>query len=110
MGIDAVGETPYAEGFGDVGGPLWAYDPGDNGVPRPEKTMRLSDADTKAVREVCARTTSCTVLVVSGRPMVHAKVVARDGRAGRVVAAGQSREPVWRTSSTGTGRSPAGCR
>ncbi len=70
VGIVVVGETPYAEGFGDVGGPLWAYDPGDNGVPRPEKTMRLSDADTKAVREVCARTTSCTVLVVSGRPMV----------------------------------------
>jgi hypothetical protein len=26
---------PYSEGFGDVGGPLWAYDPGDNGVPPP---------------------------------------------------------------------------
>ncbi len=70
MGVVVVGETPYAEGFGDVGGPRWAYDPGDGGVPRPEKTMRLSDADTKAVRKVCARTTSCTVLVVSGRPMV----------------------------------------
>jgi beta-glucosidase len=70
VGVVVVGETPYAEGFGDVGGPLWAYDPGDGGVPRPEKTMQLSDADTKAVRKVCARTTSCTVLVVSGRPMV----------------------------------------
>jgi hypothetical protein len=28
--IVVVGETPYAEGFGDVGGPLWQ----DNGVPR----------------------------------------------------------------------------
>jgi beta-glucosidase len=69
-GIVVVGETPYAEGFGDVGGPRWAYDPGDNGVPRPEKTMKLSAADEKAVRRVCARARSCTVLVVSGRPMV----------------------------------------
>ena len=70
VGVVVVGETPYAEGFGDVGGPRWAYDPGDGGVARPEKTMRLSEADTKAVRKVCARTTSCAVLVVSGRPMV----------------------------------------
>jgi beta-glucosidase len=33
-GVVVVGETPYAEGFGDVGGPQWGYDPGDNGVPR----------------------------------------------------------------------------
>ncbi|MBZ5737045.1 glycoside hydrolase family 3 protein [Nocardioides mangrovi] len=69
-GVVVVGETPYAEGFGDVGGPQWAYDPGDNGVPRPEQTMQLSDADTQAVKTVCARTVSCTVLVVSGRPMI----------------------------------------
>lgn len=68
-GIVVVGETPYAEGFGDVDGPLWAYDPGDNGVPRPPKTMELSADDQNAVREVCARARSCTVLVVSGRPM-----------------------------------------
>jgi beta-glucosidase len=69
-GIVVVGETPYAEGFGDVDGPLWAWDPGDNGVPRPPKTMLLSDADEEAVRTVCARARTCTVLVVSGRPMV----------------------------------------
>jgi beta-glucosidase len=69
-GIVVVGETPYAEGFGDVGGPLWAYDPGDNNVPRPAKTMQLSDADKKAVQKVCAAAASCTVVVVSGRPMV----------------------------------------
>jgi beta-glucosidase len=69
-GIVVVGETPYAEGFGDVDGPLWAYDPGDAGVPRPPKTMRLSDADALAVRRVCSRAASCTVLVVSGRPMI----------------------------------------
>jgi beta-glucosidase len=69
-GIVVVGETPYAEGFGDVGGPRWGYDPGDNGVQRPEKTMQLSEADRRAVDDVCSRAASCTVLVVSGRPMI----------------------------------------
>jgi beta-glucosidase len=69
-GVVVVGETPYAEGFGDVGGPEWAYDPGDNGVPRPPKTMQLSDADTAAVNTVCAQAAKCVVLVVSGRPMI----------------------------------------
>lgn len=69
-GIVVVGETPYAEGFGDVGGPQWAYDPADNGVPRPKQTMRLSEADTQAIETVCERARSCTVVVVSGRPMV----------------------------------------
>ena len=70
IGVVVVGETPYSEGFGDVGGPLWAYDPGDNGVPRPPKTMQLSDADTAAVNTVCAEAAKCVVLVVSGRPMI----------------------------------------
>ena len=69
-GIVVVGETPYAEGFGDVGGPQWAYDPADNGVPRPKQTMQLSAADTQAIETVCERAKSCTVVVVSGRPMV----------------------------------------
>ena len=42
VGVVVVGETPYAEGFGDVYGPRWAFDPGDNGVPRPVKNMQLS--------------------------------------------------------------------
>ena len=49
-GVVVVGETPYAEGFGDVDGPQWAYDPGDAGVPRPKQTMQLSDADQQAIR------------------------------------------------------------
>jgi beta-glucosidase len=69
-GIVVVGETPYAEGFGDVNGPQWAYDPGDHGVPRPPKTMQLSDADANAVNTVCAQAARCIVLVVSGRPMI----------------------------------------
>jgi beta-glucosidase len=70
IGVVVVGETPYSEGFGDVGGPQWAYDPGDHNVPRPPKTMQLSDADTAAVNTVCAEAAKCVVLVVSGRPMI----------------------------------------
>ncbi len=69
-GIVVVGETPYAEGFGDVGGPQWAYDPGDEGQPRPAQTMQLSQDDRAAIRTVCDAARSCTVLVVSGRPMI----------------------------------------
>lgn len=70
LGVVVVGETPYAEGFGDVGGPSWAYDPGDNGQPRPPKTMKLSDADKATVDKVCAEAKRCAVVVVSGRPMI----------------------------------------
>lgn len=69
-GVVVVGETPYAEGFGDVGGPQWAWDPADAGVPRQPQTMELSDADRAAIETVCAAAASCTVLVVSGRPIV----------------------------------------
>jgi beta-glucosidase len=69
-GIVVVGETPYSEGFGDVGGPQWAYDPGDNGVPRPPQTMELNAADKAAVDKVCAAAAKCVVLVVSGRPLI----------------------------------------
>jgi beta-glucosidase len=67
-GVVVVGETPYAEGFGDVGGPQWGYDPGETGL-RPPQTMMLNDADKAAVNKVCAAARSCTVIVVSGRPM-----------------------------------------
>jgi beta-glucosidase len=70
VGIVVVGETPYSEGFGDVGGPQWAYDPGDDNQPRPPKTMRLSADDAAAVQRVCADAVTCVVVVVSGRPMI----------------------------------------
>ncbi len=59
-GVVVVGETPYAEGFGDVGGPTF-------GAPH---TMTLTDADTTAVRRVCRQAATCTVLTVSGRPVI----------------------------------------
>jgi beta-glucosidase len=70
VGIVVVGETPYAEGFGDVGGPQWGFDPGDNGQLRPPKDMKLSAADSAAVDKVCAEAASCAVVVVSGRPLI----------------------------------------
>jgi beta-glucosidase len=70
VGIVVVGETPYSEGFGDVGGPLWAFDPGDNKVPRPVKDMKLSAADKAAVDTVCSAAAKCVVVVVSGRPLI----------------------------------------
>jgi beta-glucosidase len=70
VGVVVVGETPYSEGFGDVGGPQWAYDPGDQGKPRPPKDMKLSTADKAAVDKVCAATTRCVVVIVSGRPLI----------------------------------------
>lgn len=69
-GIVVVGETPYAEGFGDVGGPRWSGDPGDNGVPRPIKDMQLSAEDKAAVDRVCAAARRCVVVIVSGRPLI----------------------------------------
>jgi beta-glucosidase len=67
-GVVVVGETPYAEGFGDVGGPQWGFDPGETGL-RPPQTMMLNDADKAAVDKVCSQARSCTVIVVSGRPL-----------------------------------------
>jgi beta-glucosidase len=69
-GVVVVGETPYAEGYGDVGGPQWAFDPADNNVPRPVKDMQLSAADKAAVDKVCGSVDKCTVVVVSGRPLI----------------------------------------
>lgn len=54
VGVVVVGETPYAEGFGDVG----------NG-----NDLELTDADKAAVDTVCAAM-KCAVLIVSGRPQL----------------------------------------
>ncbi|MER7792497.1 glycoside hydrolase family 3 N-terminal domain-containing protein [Streptomyces sp. NPDC097640] len=54
VGVVVVGETPYAEGAGDVG----------NG-----HDLRLSKADRAAVDRVCGAM-KCAVLIVSGRPQL----------------------------------------
>ncbi|MGW1598574.1 glycoside hydrolase family 3 N-terminal domain-containing protein [Streptomyces sp. NPDC002343] len=55
VGVVVVGETPYAEGVGDVG---------NNG-----HDLTLSAADRAAVDKVCAAM-KCAVLIVSGRPQL----------------------------------------
>ncbi|MFE7171877.1 carbohydrate binding domain-containing protein [Streptomyces sp. NPDC057616] len=54
VGVVVVGETPYAEGVGDVG----------NG-----RDLQLTAADKAAVDTVCAAM-KCAVLIVSGRPQL----------------------------------------
>ena len=68
-GVVVVGETPYSEGYGDVGGPQWAYDPADDGE-REKKLATLQPEDQALVDKVCAATARCVVLTVSGRPLV----------------------------------------
>jgi beta-glucosidase len=70
VAVVAVGETPYAEGFGDVGGPQWAYDPADAGQPREPKSLELQPQDRDVVKRVCGQVATCVVLVVSGRPQI----------------------------------------
>lgn len=70
VGVVVVGETPYAEGYGDVGGPRWPWDPADAGVPREPKTLGLKDTDRATIDKVCSAIETCVVLVVSGRPQV----------------------------------------
>ncbi|WP_240197095.1 glycoside hydrolase family 3 N-terminal domain-containing protein, partial [Nonomuraea lactucae] len=55
VGVVVVGETPYAEGLGDVG--------------RAGRTLDLSAADQAAIDRVCGAM-KCAVLVVSGRPLL----------------------------------------
>jgi beta-glucosidase len=55
VGVVVVGETPYAEGVGDVG----------NG-----HTLNLSDADKAAIGKVCGAIRTCVVLDVAGRPQI----------------------------------------
>lgn len=70
VGVVVVGETTYSEGFGDVGGPSWAYDPSDNGQPREAKSLSLRAQDQATVDKVCSALPTCVVLVVSGRTQV----------------------------------------
>ena len=67
VGVVVVGETPYAEGYGDVGGPVWPW-----GTPeqREPKSLSLQPGDRAVIDRVCGAIAKCVVLVVSGRPQV----------------------------------------
>ncbi len=70
VAVVAVGETPYSEGFGDVGGPAWAYDLADATQPREAKSLELQPQDRATVQRVCSQVKTCVLLIVSGRPQI----------------------------------------
>ncbi|GAA2639608.1 beta-glucosidase [Paractinoplanes durhamensis] len=67
VGVVVVGETPYAEGFGDVGGPQCGWCTPAQNEP---KSLTLQPGDKAVVDRVCTVVAKCVVLVVSGRPQV----------------------------------------
>jgi beta-glucosidase len=67
VGIVVVGETPYAEGFGDVGGPECNF---CSPAQLEEKSLSLQEGDQDVIDAVCSAIETCVVLVVSGRPQV----------------------------------------
>jgi len=67
VGIVVVGETPYSEGFGDIGGPECGF---CSPVQLEEKSLSLQAGDRAVIDKVCGAISKCVVLVVSGRPQV----------------------------------------
>ncbi|BFU44779.1 glycoside hydrolase family 3 N-terminal domain-containing protein [Krasilnikovia sp. MM14-A1004] len=67
VGVVVVGETPYAEGYGDVGGPACTWCTPPQAEP---KSLSLQPGDRAVVDKVCAALPTCVVLLVSGRPQL----------------------------------------
>ena len=108
VGVVVVGETPYAEGFGDVGGPQWSDR--RHGVPRPVKDMQLSAADRLAVDRVCEAAARCVVIVVSGRPLIIERRSSTRSTPSWRPGCRAARARGWPTRSSAAGRSPASSR
>ena len=67
VGVVVVGETPYAEGYGDIGGPECGW----CSVPQQEeKSLSLQPGDRAVIDDVCSAIETCVVLIISGRPQV----------------------------------------
>ncbi len=67
VGVVVVGETPYAEGFGDVGGPECGF---CSPAQLEEKSLSLQPGDKAVIDKVCGAIKTCVVLIVSGRPQL----------------------------------------
>jgi beta-glucosidase len=67
VGVVVVGETPYAEGFGDIGGPECGFCSPEQ---FEEKSLSLQAVDRAVIDTVCSAIATCVVLVISGRPQV----------------------------------------
>ncbi|MBG0569142.1 glycoside hydrolase family 3 N-terminal domain-containing protein [Actinoplanes aureus] len=90
VGVVVVGETPYAEGYGDVGGPAW---PWGTDAQQETKALTLQPSDKAAIDKVCDAVAKCVVLVVSGRPQI---LTDQLGKIEALVAS-------WLPGSEGTG-------
>lgn len=62
VGVVVIGETPYAEGVGDVGN---------------AHTLNISATDRANIDRVCAAITTCVVLDVAGRPQIVTDVLPK---------------------------------
>jgi beta-glucosidase len=67
VGIVVVGETPYSEGYGDIGGPECGF---CTPTQLEEKSLTLQPGDQAVVDAVCGAIEKCVVLIVSGRPQI----------------------------------------
>ncbi|HEY6595256.1 MAG TPA: glycoside hydrolase family 3 protein [Asanoa sp.] len=90
VGVVVVGETPYAEGLGDVGGPECGFCTREQ---LEEKSLSLQPGDRAVIDKLCAALPTCAVLVVSGRPQL---VTDQIGEMDALVAS-------WLPGSEGTG-------
>ncbi|MFC7533723.1 glycoside hydrolase family 3 protein [Actinoplanes sp. GCM10030250] len=90
IGVVVVGETPYAEGYGDVGGIVCPWCPASQKEP---KSLIPQPGDRAVIDKVCAAAARCVVLLVSGRPQV---ITSQLGRIDALVAS-------WLPGSEGAG-------
>jgi beta-glucosidase len=90
VGVVVVGETPYAEGYGDVGSKPWQW---GTGLQKEPKLLTLQPSDEAVVDKVCDAVTTCVVLIVSGRPQV---ITDRLGKIDALIAS-------WLPGSEGAG-------
>lgn len=65
--VVVVGESSYAEGYGDVGGPECGW---CSPAQQEEKSLSLQAADKAVIDTVCSAIATCVVVVVSGRTQV----------------------------------------
>jgi beta-glucosidase len=67
VGVVVVGESSYAEGYGDVGGPECGW---CSPAQQEAKSLSLQPADKAVIDKVCSAISTCVVVVVSGRTQV----------------------------------------
>jgi beta-glucosidase len=104
VGVVVVGETPYSEGFGDVGGPSCNFCTPQQLEP---KSLTLDPADTATVDKVAPRSRSAWCWSCpAGRRSSTPAPSTRWSRPGCPAA----RATASRTCCSGRSRSPGGCR